>query len=589
MPIRILPDTLASQIAAGEVVERPASALKELIENSIDAGADAIAIDIRGGGRELIQVADNGAGIPADQIATAFQRHATSKIEQVEDLAAIGTLGFRGEALAAIAAVGQVTMVTRTAGEDAGMRFVVHGGKLISQENVGAPLGTVIAVENLFYNVPARLKFLKSAASEKRVINDFVSNYALAYPDIRFRLTHDGRISFQSPGNGAMRDTLSAVFGAETARALLEVHGSTEPSDEATLRGYVSPPSLHRANRGQIILFVNGRWVKDNRLTYAVAQAYHTLLPAGRFPIAVLFIALPFDQVDVNVHPAKTEVRFRQPGRMFSLVQKRTRQTLLATAPVRGFTQLAPASAPEWGGSLHRPDFARQSDFSFQPPAPAPTNWEEMPAGEANNGDAAPRSFLGGEKLPMMRVVGQIGASYIVTEGPDGLFMIDQHAAHERILYERFLEAQSEQGMPTQGLVTATTLHLTPGQAGLLTEQLPALTKLGFNIEPFGRNAFVARGVPSILAGQEPKQAVMNVVEELENGATPLQEKIEALIIKRVCKTAAVKAGQTLSLPEMQQMIQQLEGCANPHTCPHGRPTLIHLSMTQLAREFGRI
>ena len=442
--------------------------------------------------------------------------------------------------------------------------------------------------------MPARLKFLKSIASEKRLINETVSNYALAYPNVRFRLVQDGRVALQTPGNGEMRDVLVALYGTETARALLPLRQLPDESESPTphpieVDGFVSPPSLHRANRSQIILFVNGRWVKDSRLTYAVVQAYHTLLPTGRFPMAILFISLPFDQVDVNVHPAKTEVRFRQAGKLFSAVQKGVRETLLADAPVRGFTQLMPANTPDWGGSLHRPDFAQQSDFTF---APAPVDWQDMPADNNNHQAPTPdmpqTDTFGGEKLPIMRVVGQVGASYIITEGPDGIFMIDQHAAHERILYEQFMGAWGQNGMPSQGLVAGSALHLPPQQAALLEQNLPLISQLGFQIEAFGPNAFVVRGVPALLAGKEPAQAVLSVIEDLEKGTTPLQETIETQVIKRVCKTAAIKAGQTLSLPEMQAMIQQLEACENPHSCPHGRPTLIHLSMMQLAREFGR-
>ncbi len=598
MPIRILPDQLASQIAAGEVVERPASVVKELVENALDAGATTVNVEIRQGGRELVQVADNGGGIPAGELETAFRRHATSKLATAADLQAIATLGFRGEALAAIAAVSEITVVTRAAGEAAGTRLQLSGGQPVSRDSVGAPQGTVIAVENLFFNVPARLKFLKTVTTERRLIDEFVTRYALAYPAVRFRLVHDGRITFQSTGQDDILDVLVAVYGPDTARELLPIE-RPEPTESdtkpqpITVRGFAGPPSLHRANRSQITLFANGRWIKDTRLTYAVIQAYHTLLPTGRYPVAIVFIDLPAEQVDVNVHPAKTEIRFRDPGRAFSAVQRAVRQTLIAGSPVRtvgtGFNQFA---QPGWDGRLDNHAFSRRPDdpaaqtaLSLDWSAPErddrPGEYQQPPLPEAN---------LGGQRLPIMRVVGQVGASYIITEGPDGLFLIDQHAAHERILYEKLMQARSTAGaIPAQGLVTGTTVHLTPDQATLLNDHLETMHQLGFQVEPFGPNTFMVRAVPAILTRLDPAGALQAVVEDLEGERRPLESEIEARIIRRVCKTAAVKAGQTLAMDEMEAMIHQLETCANPHTCPHGRPTLIHLSVAQLARQFGRI
>ena len=388
MTIQQLSDQLASQIAAGEVVERPSSVVKELVENSIDAGATTINIDVRQGGRESIQIADNGQGISGTEIETAFLRHATSKLQTVEDLNAIRTLGFRGEALAAIAAVSQVTIVSRMVNVAAGSRLVLEGGIVQNRETVGAPQGTVIAVDNLFFNVPARLKFLKSAATEKRLIDEFVTRYALAYPQIRFRLTHNGRITFQSSGSGQVRDVLVAIYGPEIARQLLEIRDlRLEIADDDNLQspvsnlqspisvtGFVGPPGVHFANRGQITLFVNGRWVKDTQLTYAVIQAYHTLLPSGRYPLGLIFMSLPPEDVDVNVHPTKTEVRFKQGKAPFGTVQRAVRQTLVSDAPIRqmsawGMGSNDPSSTPGWMGSLNQEAFgsggAAQADLAL--------------------------------------------------------------------------------------------------------------------------------------------------------------------------------------------------------------------------------
>jgi len=609
MPIQVLSDQLASQIAAGEVVERPSSVVKELIENAIDAGAKTINVDIRNGGRNLIQVADDGDGIPADELEVAFMRHATSKLRTAEDLNTIYTLGFRGEALAAIAAVSQLTAVTRAKGETAGTRLVLEGGHKSGRETVGAPQGTVIAVENLFYNLPARLKFLKSVTTERRLIDEYVTRYALAYPEIRFRLTHDNRLTFQSNGSGQLMDVLVSVYGPDTARDLLEIREEEEetagepeekqsPTKAINVSGYAGPPRHNWANRNHITLFVNGRWIKDNRLTYAVIQAYHTLLPTGRYPLAVVFLEMPAEQVDVNVHPTKAEVRFRQSNAAFSAVQRAVRQTIIADSPVRQGGHFASFQPSGWAGTTARHDSDSWDDSGWESQSAFDLDWSSGSEGDSPITGSSPaaagtnETMAGGGRIPIMRVVGQVGAAYIITEGPDGLYLIDQHAAHERILYEQFMAAWQEngrnEGIASQGLVTGAVVQLTPPQAALLDEHLALLSQIGFQVEPFGPNTYMVRSLPAVVARLDPARALMDVIEDLERGDEPLQSKIEARIILRVCKSAAVKAGQTLSRQEMEAMIHQLENCHNPHTCPHGRPTLIHLSVAQLAREFGR-
>ncbi len=604
MPIHVLSEQLASQIAAGEVVERPASVVKELIENAIDAGATNIILEIREGGRKLVQVSDNGQGIPADEFEIAFQRHATSKLQSAADLEAIDTLGFRGEALAAIAAVSQVSAVSRTDNEMAGVRLTLEAGKRTSRESVGAPRGTVVSVSNIFYNLPARLKFLKAVTTEKRHIDDLVTRYALAYPEVKFRLTHDNRITFQSNGSGEHREVLAAIYGPDTARELIEIESpvttggregeavSHDPP-EMIVRGFIAPAGLHKSNRRHIILFVNGRWIQDHRLSYAVIQAYHTLLPTGRFPVAAIFLDMPVSAVDVNVHPAKTEVRFHQSNRVFSIVQRSVREALIAGSPIPQATHFTSFSATGWRGTFDQRSFSRSVspeeqvnlDLDWTTRSADPKPDQELDKGEAPN-------ELGGGRLPIMRVVGQAGSFYIITEGADGLYLIDQHAAHERILYEQFMAAWEESGqkdgMLSQGLLNSAAVNLSPGQASLVNNQLETLSRLGFEIEPFGPNTFVVRSIPALLAKIDPGKALLDIVEEMEGEVEPMQSKVEAQIILRVCKSAAVKAGQTLSLPEMEAMIRQLEQSANPHTCPHGRPTLIHLSVSQLARQFGR-
>ena len=457
---------------------------------------------------------------------------------------------------------------------------------VVTREAAGAPAGTVIAVENLFYNVPARLKFLKSVTTEKRLIDEFVTRYALAYPAIRFRLSHDNRVTFQTTGNGATADVLLAVYGPETVRQLLPVAPDETDERPVRVRGYVSDPALNWGNRNHIQLFVNGRAVRDNRLTFAVVQAYHTLLPVGRYPLGLLFLDLPPEDVDVNVHPAKVEVRFRDEGAMFSAVQREVRTVLLGTTPGRGISGQWSVVSGQWsaGGGWRvaggdRPGFESRDDDGQRPAAQLDIPWQLRPPAPPASAES---------RLPIMRVVGQVGAAYIIAEGPEGLYLIDQHAAHERILFEQLLAQWRQRQVASQGLVAPATVYLSPSQADLVEEHAALLAGLGFDVEPFGPGAFQVRAVPALLGRADPAAALSAVVADLESAATPLQAQLEALALRRVCKAAAVKAGQTLSREEMEALIVQLELCETPHTCPHGRPTLIHLSAATLARQFGR-
>ncbi|MBN1965925.1 MAG: DNA mismatch repair endonuclease MutL, partial [Anaerolineae bacterium] len=357
MPIRVLPEVVAAQIAAGEVIERPASVVKELIENALDAGASSIAVEIEDGGKRLIQVSDDGTGIPADEAALAFARHATSKLRTVEDLNRINTLGFRGEALASIAAVSRTTMVTRHRDETTGATVQVEGSEMRYTRAAGAPAGTVITVENLFFNTPARLKFLKADSTERRHITQLVSHYAMAYPDVRFRLVQEGREQFHSTGSGDLADVLVEVFGLDAFREMLEVGPQPPPRPDlppVEVYGFTSAPGLNRANRGHIVLFVNGRVIADQSLTYAVVQAYHTLIPTGRYPLAVLLIALPPEEVDVNVHPTKAEVRFRSPDAVFSAVQRAVRRAVIDQAAAPSMREDVYGTEPGWGAAQGR-------------------------------------------------------------------------------------------------------------------------------------------------------------------------------------------------------------------------------------------
>jgi DNA mismatch repair protein MutL len=585
MPIHILPPEVASQIAAGEVVERPASVVKELVENALDARAKSVSVSLGGAGRTLVQVADDGAGIPADELRLAVERHATSKLEGAEDLFRITTLGFRGEALASIGSVSRMTITSRQAEAPAGRRLRVEAGVAGQLEQVGAPIGTVVSVENLFFNVPARLKFLKQDATERRAIDALLARYALAYPQVRFKLSEGNSTSLHTAGDGDRRAILAGLYGLEAARQMLEVAAEEQGF---ALDGFISPTALTRSNRRDISFFVNGRWIQDIALTSALLQAYHTLLMVGRYPLAVLFLQVPPEQVDVNVHPAKAEVRFRSPDRAFSFVQRATRRALLAYSPV---PQVTPATL--WGTPARSLDpawsLAHDSESRMQPVGGDLQQAEgEMPEAEAlpQSPPANLQAAMSG--MPLLRLIGQIGLTYLVAEGPDGLYLVDQHAAHERVLFEKLMAQHGKKNIPAQSLLTPVMVEMPRGSAELLASQIPVLQQLGFEVEPFGSNAYQVRAVPSLFAKSDPAAALRALVEDFEEDEAPLQDEIEAKIAGRVCKRLAVKAGQALSPDEQRALLADLETCASPRSCPHGRPTMIHLSVDMLERQFGR-
>lgn len=571
MAIRILADDVASQIAAGEVVERPASVVKELIENALDAGATTITIRVEQAGRKTIEIADNGTGISPVELPLAITRHATSKLRTAEDLFHVRSLGFRGEALASIGSVARMSVISREQNANLGARMLIEGGHSGQVTSTGIPVGTVIRVEDLFYNVPARLKFLKSDMTERNQINNLVARYALAYPQVRFELEQDGKIVLRTTGNNDRREILAQLYGVDVARQMLEV----TLEEGIRVSGFISPVALTRSNRREITFFVNGRWVQDAALVAALMQAYHTLLMIGRYPLAVLFIQLEPEEVDVNVHPAKAEVRFRSPDQVFSAVQRAVKRALLAYSPVPN------VNTPYWNAPVYQ---QRAVDPAWDMAADLPFESQvETGVGAA----AVPQPALPSGKIPLLRLIGQVGVTYLVAEGPDGLYLIDQHAAHERVLFEK-MTRQNQQKIASQTLLEPAVIVLPPQSAHLLEQQIALLTNYGFHIELFGPNTFRVRGVPALLAGTDPAAAVRVVVEDFEEDETPLANEIEARIIARVCKRAAVKAGQVLANDEQLALLRDLESCQSPRTCPHGRPTMIHLSVDLLERQFGR-
>ena len=569
------------------MIERPASVVKELLENSLDAGARTVNITIEEAGRKLIEIADDGSGIAADELDLAVSRHATSKLVRSEDLFSISTLGFRGEALASIGSVSRMTITSRTKKEKEGARLKVEGGKSSRLTKIGAPVGTTIRVEDLFYNVPARLKFLKTDVTERRAIDSLVTRYALAYPDKRFKLSEGKSVALQTAGDGDRRSILAALYGVDVAKQMLEVLAEEEGF---RLTGFVSPVSLTRSNRKEITFFINGRWVQEVALTTALLQAYHTLLMVGRYPLTALFLEMDPQDVDVNVHPAKAEVRFKSQDKVFSFVQRAVRKALLAYSPV-------PNVAPSlWGTTRTAPSTETRSSVGL--------DWaighDEMPvSSDYGAGNSEPVSLAGAqpaersaqttfERIPLMRLIGQIGGTYLVAEGPDGLYLIDQHAAHERVLFEKLMAQHELNKIPAQSLLTPAVVTVPPQAAKLILAQLPFLQHFGFDVEDFGANTFRVRAIPVLFAGSDPGVALRALVEDFEEDEAPLQNEIENKLAARVCKRMAVKAGQALSADEQRALLTDLEACDSPRTCPHGRPTMIHLSVDMLERQFGR-
>ncbi len=675
MPIHILAPDVAAKIAAGEVVERPANVAKELIENSIDAGATEIRVEIREGGQRLLRVTDNGHGIPAEEVPLAFHRHATSKLAIAEDLNHIATFGFRGEALYSIAAVSQVTLTSRHGSEDFGTQVRIEGTEVVAQGPAGAPIGTVVSVEHLFFNVPARRKFLRKPATEAGRISTTVQHFAFAHPDRRFSLVNEGRLVFQSSGSGNLRDVLAKIYGVENAKQMApigvtalssdsteadhdvkanqgllagsleddvdfsdgrsrSVADETDPTDSLPaddiirVSGYVSLPIWSRANRKEINLFVNGRAIEDRNLTYAVTQAYHTLLPGGRFPVAVIQVEMAPQDVDVNVHPQKTQVRFVQDRRVFSAVQKAVRAAVVqnATIPDMPLSPNTPGlespsdstdrrhgwSVDDWASRRNvivNAGHQHSLDVAVPPVAHQiegqPGTAGEIPAENEPSSTVAPDSSPSDNRrasqaplqertsqLPPLRVVGQVGAMYIIAEGPEGLFLIDQHAAHERILYEKFMDQRYgmvDGQVARQSLLEPLTLHVGGELTGMVDQHLSTLNQIGFEIEAFGGDTFLVRAVPSVLSGEDPLRNLEEIVASLADRRNLVGEELEARLVKMVCKRAAIKAGQQLSDIEMQELVRQLEECRSPRTCPHGRPTMIQLSAGELEKAFGRI
>ena len=568
MPIKVLDPRTVSRIAAGEVVGRPASVVKELVENSLDAGATQISVEVSSGGVGLVRVVDNGVGIPPGEVKLAFERHATSKLDSIGSLALIKSLGFRGEALPSIAAVAQVEMVTCAAGHSGGAQISLEDGVVSRWGSQSRSVGTTVTARNLFRKLPARLKFLKSPATENSHIANVVSQYALAFPEVKFALSVDGRATLRTPGSGQLIDSVAQIYGLEVARNMLQIEGvgweSGANSSSPRVTGMVGSPAVSRSNRNYLSFFVNRRWITSRFLAWAVEEAYHGLLMEGKHPVAVINISLSPDTLDVNIHPTKNEVKFQNERAVFVAVQKAVRQTLVELMPVPKIEEVATAY---------------RSPSTMRPVAGAPARSDSLfPSSPLTTPTPA-------VSLPVLRVLGQVLNSYIVAEGPNGLYLIDQHAAHERILWERINAQRWQHEIEVQGLLEPAPLEVSPRQDEVLRLHYEDLAEFGFSIEPFGDKTYLVRAVPVLLHNKDWVGMLRELLDSLSGGDK--SDWAERVAISMACHSA-VRAGQTLSDDEMRGLVRELEQTSVPNTCPHGRPTMIHLGSGQLRKEFGR-
>lgn len=656
-PIRQLHESVANQIAAGEVVARPSSVVKELVENSIDAGATQITVRLQRGGLESIQVVDNGEGIPGDEVALAFERHATSKIRSAEDLANIGSLGFRGEAMPSIASVSYVTLRTKVRGARSGTEIRLEGGKRVALEPVGTPEGTNVTVTRLFYNTPARRKFLKSESAERRDCIDLVSRLALAHPHIQFVVEAEGKEVLRTPGDGSLRSTMAAIYDAQLARQLLEVQSEAL---FGRIYGLIAPPTLTKGNRQHLTMLVNGRWIQSRSLTVAVEKGYESLLPTRRFPVGVIHIVIEPSLVDVNVHPGKAEVRFRAERDVFKAVLDAVRNALLQANLIPGhsgmrYAEKSAATAetvveqttvdlfrpkprpvdsdepiitwhpaadseaaatryelvdlstgevrekqPERRVEHDRPSAHQKTPLShsarFVPAskaAAAPTNalahWREPlrpTSPEATRPAGAPDAAAARQALRQANVVGQVLNTYMIVPVPWGLWLIDQHVAHERILFEEVL---GKSGQPTdvQQLLVPITVELPAAAAAQAAELIDALACIGFHAEEFGGRTLVIRGVPASLSRRTA--AIHEIVQEMASMSpeTYTEERMKVSAALVACK-GAVKAGERLAPETMHELLRRLADAQNPFACPHGRPIIVEINQAELERRFLR-
>jgi DNA mismatch repair protein MutL len=629
--IRILSDLVANQIAAGEVVDRPASVVKELLENAIDAGATRIRIEVEGGGRKLIRITDNGSGMVRDDALLAFERHATSKVRTSSDLLTISTLGFRGEALPSIASISRLELATRTAEESAGTSLEIVGGKMHRVGEAGMPEGTMIAVRDLFFNTPARRKFLKSETTELSHVTALVTNYALAHPDKHFELHSATHALLIAPPVAQLSERVYQIFGKETLDHLIPIAaeinlsrvGLPEPlpwkrdADYAPpepghlrIHGLVSKPSLQKLNRNAMYSFVNQRLVRERVIIHAITEAYRNIMPPTSFPVVLLFLEMPPGEVDVNVHPAKTEVRFRQPSLVHDFVRDSIRTKLVFARPAMSFGEALetnPLASPSLGAHISPAPSAliEQSQIDSDPlaasvaldltPAPiAPVPGRLDFATTETNG-TAPQAPPDDEAatlktLGTLKALGQLRESFILATNEEGLWIIDQHVAHERVLFEKVLRERQVEQVQRQRLLMPMLIELTPAQMIQFAQIATELHRNGFEAEPFGPRTLAIKAAPIGLEGRELERMLIEVLEQCEREEQ--SENLEAMrtrVAASIACHSAIKVNTPLDPARMEWLLAELAKTEHPTSCPHGRPIVLRYSWKEIQKAFHRI
>jgi DNA mismatch repair protein MutL len=616
--IRVLPEILANKIAAGEIVERPASVVKELVENSLDAGARSLHIAIEAGGKRQILIRDDGEGMTQDDAILAFEHHATSKLHTVEDLSAIATLGFRGEALPSIASISRLTLRTRHLGEPdgaAGTEVEIQGGTMRSVKAISWDKGTEITVRDLFFNMPARRKFLRAHDTELGHITRLVTHYALAHPELRFVLESEGRGLIDLVPVPSVSDRAYQLFGDKFLQNLVAISGQ---AGDIAVHGFASQPHEQRTNPYAQFFYVNRRMVRDKVMTSAVRQAYLNTMPSSAYPVILLFVELPCDQIDVNVHPAKTEVRFREQSVVHDLIRESIQRALVGarTIPVyehRGMQPMSPGIPVPENLSHGAGDTAgvQAGPFDFTPPRSAPDPFQrafgyplrEVPqAAPLHPVDhhilrMRPELLLGapadsGTELfrsEDVRILGQIQESYIIACDRDGLLIVDQHVAHERILYEKMARAMSRNGVEVQGLLVPAAVELAPHQMALLDRALPELNRNGFQVEHFGGQTVLVRAVPAVAGEVDCQKLLAEILEglEIEERTLDVERIRDRIAVSMACR-AAIKVHMPLTMEKMQWLLDELGKTRIPTNCPHGRPIVLRFSLFEIERNFGR-
>jgi DNA mismatch repair protein MutL len=594
--IKLLDENLINKIAAGEVIERPASVVKELIENSLDAGATIINVEIKDSGKKLIKIVDNGKGMDEEDAKNCVIRHATSKISSSDDLFSIQTLGFRGEALASIAAVSKLGITTKKKDQLEGFNIVLEGGKIVSSGPIGSNEGTTIEVHDLFFNTPARKKFLKSDPIELRHTIDIVLRYSLFNKRISFKLTHEGHVLVNSPAVEDHKSNVASIYGVSLAKELLEINYNDE---NIKISGYIAKPNNSRNDKNQQSIFVNGRWVKNEAVRQAVYDGYHSLLFVGKHPIFILNLELNPKKIDVNVHPAKTEIKIEQKDLVKKAITSAVTQTLernnlIPVMDINFEEQLTFGTSEK---KVRQEEDKKKEvkyglEVSEQTILKSKSDFEEgsyvTPEEEVFVSENRQEVHVEGNiKIPAMKILGQIHKTFFIAEVESGMMLIDQHVVQERVLYEKFMQQFMNKNVAVQNLLKGELIEFSASERAVILGNLEKLNSLGFNLEEFGDNSFILKTIPTVFGRTQPKELLYSVIGSLSSGKNKLEEIQEEIITRMACR-ASVKAGDVVSIPEIQKLLSELSLCNLPYTCPHGRAVLIKIPVDELEKKFKR-